>query len=145
MADNRNLCLRCIQEGPLRDWLDSVGTDGDCDFDADHTSVPCVSVDKLAEEADRWFQEGYQPGAETFEVDPDPESDRVYFGTEGQPYEDIFSEELGASDDVLRAVLDALPDASHHDIAQGGERFYTDAHNFETIKAARAREKADQD
>ena len=41
--------------------------------------------------------------------------------------------------------MDALPDASHYEIAQGGERYYTDAHNFELIEAARAREKADQD
>ncbi|MET4149065.1 RES family NAD+ phosphorylase [Bradyrhizobium sp. RT7b] len=145
MADDRNLCLRCIQEGPLRDWLEGVGVEGDCDFDDDHTSVPCVSVDEFAEEADRWFQANYQPGGETLEVDPDPDSDRVYHGTEGQPYEEIFAEELGSSDDVLDAVIAALPDASHYEIAQGGEAYYTDAHNFESIAAAHAREKADQD
>jgi hypothetical protein len=107
--------------------------------------VTCVSVEEFAEEADRWFQQLYQPGGPTFEIDPDPESDRIYHGTEGQPYEEIFADELGSSDDVLRAVIDALPDASHHDIAQGAEPYYTDAHNFEPIEAARAREKADQD
>lgn len=62
MADDRNLCSHCILEGPLRDWLEEVGTDGDCDFDNDHTSVPCVSVDAFSEQADRWLQENYQPG-----------------------------------------------------------------------------------
>ncbi len=145
MADDRNLCSRCIEDGPLRDWLGSVGTEGDCDFNADHTSVPCMSVEEFAEEADRWFQENYQPGGATFEVDPDPESDRIYHGTEGLPYEEIFAEQLGSSNDVLQAVIDALPDASDHDISQGAERYYTDAHNFEPIEDARAREKADQD
>jgi RES domain len=145
MADDRNLCSRCIQDGPLLDWLEGAGNEGDCDFDDNHTSMSCVSVDEFAEEADRWFQEHYQPGAETIDIDPDPESDRVYHGTEGQPYEEIFAEELGSSDEVLRAVLDALPDADHYEIAQGGERYYTDAHNFELIAAARAREQADQD
>jgi len=42
-------------------------------------------------------------------------------------------------------VIDALPDVSHHDIAQGADPFYTDATNFEPIEAARARERADQD
>jgi hypothetical protein len=128
-----------MDDGPLRKWLDKVGTEGDCDFDANHTSVPCVSVDEFAEEADRWFQKHYQPGGETFEVDPDPDSDKVYHGTEGLPYEEIFAEELGASVDVRGAVIDALPDVSDHDIAQGAEPYYTDVHNFESIEAARAR------
>jgi RES domain len=145
MADDRNLCLRCIEKGPLRNWIEREGTEGDCDFDASHTSVPRVTIDEFAEEADRWFQTYYQPGAETFEIDPDPDSDKIYHGTAGRSYDEIFSEELDSSGDVLRAVIDALPDADHYEIAQGGERFYTDAHNFESIEAARAREKADQD
>lgn len=142
MADDRKLCPRCVQEGPLQEWIDTIGVESNCDFDDDHTSVPCVTVDEFAEEADRWFQSNYQPGAETFEVD---DRDKVYYGTEGQPYEEIFSEELGASDDVVEAVIAALPDVSDHDISQGAEPYYTDAHNFEPIAAADAREKADQD
>lgn len=145
MADDRNLCSRCIQEGTLHAWLERTGVEGDCDFDDDHTAVKCVSVDEFAEEADRWFQEHYQPGGETFEIDSDPESDRIYHGTEGEPYEQIFADELGSSDDVLQAVIDALPDVSHRDIMDGAERYYTDAHNFEPIEDARARQKADQD
>jgi hypothetical protein len=145
MPDDRNLCSRCIQEGPLRNWLEGAGVEGDCDFDDDHTSAPCVTVDEFAEEADRWFQANYRPGGETFEVDPDPDSDRVYHGTEGQPYEEIFAEELGSSDDVLDVVIAALPDVSDRDISKGAEPYYTDAYNFEPIEAARAREKADQD
>lgn len=53
----------------------------------------------------------------------------------------IFSDELGSSVHVLRAVLDALPDASHYDIMQGAEPYYTDARNFEPIEAARARKR----
>ena len=82
MADDRNLCSLCIQEGSLRDWLEGAGIEGDCDFDTDHTSVTCVSVDEFAEESDRWFQQHYQPGGPTIEIDPDPESDRIYHGTE---------------------------------------------------------------
>ncbi len=74
MTDDRNLCSLCIQEGELRDWLERSGSEGDCDFDPGHTSVTCVSVDEFAEEADRWFQQHYQPGGPTIEIDPDPES-----------------------------------------------------------------------
>jgi hypothetical protein len=145
MADDRNVCALCI-DGKLRDWLDENGTPDDCDFDSDHVSVTCVTVDELAEKADRWFQKNYQPGAETYQIDTDPDSDRMYYGTEGQPFEEIFSEELGASDDdVTKAVIAALPDVSDRDISKGAELFYTDAHNFELIETARAREKADQD
>lgn len=145
MSDERNVCIQCLSDGILRNWIDEIGTNADCDFDEGHGTDICVTVDELAEEADRWFQANYQPGGETIEVDSNPDSDRVYHGTEGQPYEEIFSDELGASDEVNQAVIDALPDASHHDIMQGGELFYTDAHNFELIADARAREKADQD
>ncbi|UGV24673.1 hypothetical protein E0H22_02620 [Rhodopseudomonas boonkerdii] len=145
MADDRKICADCLSDGTLRTWLEQTGTEDDCDFDPEHVAVAFVTVDQLAEEADRWFQENYQPGGETIEVDGNPDSDRVYHGTEGQPFEEIFSDELGASDDVVRAVMDALPDVSDRDIADGDEAYYTDAHNFEPIEAARAREKADQD
>jgi len=52
-TDDRNLCSLCIQEASLRDWLDGAGIEGDCDFDTDHTSVPCMTVDEFAEETDR--------------------------------------------------------------------------------------------
>ncbi|WP_198137022.1 RES family NAD+ phosphorylase [Nitrobacter hamburgensis] len=42
-------------------------------------------------------------------------------------------------------MIDALPDVTDHDIMQGADPFYTDAANFESITAARAREQADQD
>ncbi|MGJ4952476.1 hypothetical protein [Bradyrhizobium sp. HKCCYLS20291] len=102
-----------------------------------------MTVDELAEEADRWSREKYQPDADTIDVDPD--SDRVYHGTERQSYEDIFLEELGCSEDVLRVVIDALPDVSHRDIRDSAEPYYSDAYNFEPIEIARTREKADQD
>src|SRR5262245_46988244 len=134
MADERRVCSRCLDRGVLRDWLETVGLEGDCDFDDQHISELGMTVDELAEAADRWFRENYQPGADTIDVDPD--SDRVYHGTEGQPYEDIFAEELGSSEDVLRAVIDALPDVSHRDIMDGAEPYYSDAHNFEAIEVA---------
>lgn len=145
MADDRKLCSECISDGELRTWLLANGTNGDCDFDPDHDGLSCVTIDELAEEADRWFRANYQPGADTMEPDPDPDRDGVEYGTEGEPFEDIFAEELGASEDVVRAVIAALPDASERDIMDGDTLFYTDATNFEMIEVARAREKADQD
>ncbi|WP_249225517.1 hypothetical protein [Tardiphaga alba] len=145
MDEDRNVCALCLTDGTLRGWIEENGATDDCDFDADHRSVACVTIEELAEEADRWFQANYQPGGETYQVDSDPDSDRVYYGTEGQPFEEIFEEELGASDDVTDAVIAALPDVSDRDISKGAEAYYTDAHNFELIEAARAREKADQD
>jgi hypothetical protein len=49
----------CLQQGELRDWLERSGSQGDCDFDPDHTSVTCVSVDDFAEEAHHRFQQRY--------------------------------------------------------------------------------------
>jgi RES domain len=138
----RYLCTQCIGDGPLKDWLELHGSERTCDFDSDHEGR-CASVQAFAEEADRWFRANYQPGAETIAADPD--RDGVIYGTEGEPFEDIFTWELEASQDVLSAVIEALPDVSWHDIAQGADAFYTDATNFEPIEAARAREKADQD
>jgi hypothetical protein len=145
MADERKLCNECIGDGPLKDWLEVNGTGGVCDFNPGHDSFQCVTVDEFAEEADRWFRDNYQPGADTMDIDPDPDRDGVIYGTEGEPYEDIFAAELDASEEVLQAVIEALPDASHREITKGAERFYTDATNFESIESARAREKADQD
>jgi len=127
MPDERKLCTQCIADGQLKQWLEEDGTEGRCDFDPDHDSFRCVTVDEFAEEADRWFRDNYQPGADTMEADPDPDRDGVIYGTEGEPYEDIFAYELGASNEVLKAVIEALPDVSHHEIAQGAEPFYTDA------------------
>jgi hypothetical protein len=36
-----------------------------------------VSFAAIGEQSDRWFQQHYQPGGPTFEIDPDPESDRT--------------------------------------------------------------------
>lgn len=145
MADDQKVCFLCLSDGALRDWIEETGTEDDCDFDPEHLSVACATVEALAEQADTWFRENYQPGGSTFEVDPDPDSDRVYQGTEGRPYEEIFAEELGASSEVTDAVVGALPDVSERDIQQGADPYYTDAHNFEPIEEAKAREKADQD
>jgi len=145
MPDERKLCTECIDDGSLKERLQEAGTEGACDFDPGHDSNQCMTVDEFAEEADRWFRENYQPGADTMEADPDPDRDRVFYGTEGEPYEDIFSNELGASDEVLKAVINALPDVTDHEIMQGADPFYTDATNFEPIEVARAREQADQD
>jgi RES domain len=145
MPDERKLCTQCIGEGPLKQWLEVNGADGQCNFVSDHDAGRCATVEEFAQEADRWFRENYQPGADTMTADPDPDRDGVIYGTEGESFEDIFAYELEASDEVVRAVIDALPDVSHREITQGAEPFYTDATNFESIEAARAREKADQD
>jgi RES domain len=145
MADERKLCSECIGAGPLKEWREVNATDAECNFNPLHDGFQCVTVEEFAEEADRWFRDNYQPGAETMEADPDPDHDGVIYGTEGEPYEDIFAAELDAQEDVVQAIIEALPDASHRDIMDGAERFYTDATNFESIEVARAREKADQD
>jgi hypothetical protein len=123
VADERKLCAQCIGDGPLKQWLEANATAGECDFDQSHIAVQCTTVDDFAEFADEWFRENYQPGADTTIIDSDPESDRVYHGTEGEPYEDIFSDELSADDDVLQAVIAALPDASHWEKSTVTRRF----------------------
>jgi hypothetical protein len=143
MPDDRKLCTQCIGDGPLKQWIEDSGTDSVCEFDPEHGEDRCATVDEFAAQADLWFRENYQPGADTITADPD--SDGALYGTYGEPFEEIFRHELEASDDVVDAVIDALPDADQYDIMQGADAFYTDATNFESMEAARAREKADQD
>ncbi len=45
MPDERKLCTQCISDGPLKQWLEETGTEAACDFDPDHDSFPCVTVD----------------------------------------------------------------------------------------------------
>jgi hypothetical protein len=45
---------------------------------------------------------------------------------------------------VLSAIIEELPDCDHCDIAQGGERFYTDA-NYERISEAEKRFQAEEE
>ncbi|MFX6728641.1 hypothetical protein ABTH13_20045, partial [Acinetobacter baumannii] len=68
MTDERKLCAQCIEDGPLRRWIEETGGEGGCDFDPDHDSDRCMTVDEFAEEADRWFRQNYQPGADTMEA-----------------------------------------------------------------------------
>lgn len=145
MPDERKLCTECIGAGPLKTWIEENSTAIGCDFDPDHILNDSVTISEFAEEADRWFRENYQPGAEVAMVDPDSDRDRMIYGTEGEPFEDIFSNELGSSESILNAVIEALPDVSHREITQEAEPFYSDATNFELIELARARERADQD
>ncbi len=145
MSDERKLCTQCIGDGPLKVWLEVNGSEAECNFDPDHGWDKCATIEAFAEEADRWFRDNYQTGVDTMTADPDPDRDSVIYSTEGEPFEYIFANELEASEDVLNAVIAQLPDVSDHDIMQGADPFYADASNFESIEAARTREKADQD
>jgi hypothetical protein len=49
MPDDRKLCSLCIADGPLREWFEEHGTEDSCDFDQDHDSANCATVDEFAE------------------------------------------------------------------------------------------------
>src|SRR5262249_42955171 len=63
----------------------------------------------------------------------------------GEPYKDILANDLECEEDVLDAVVDALPDCGHYEIMQGDEPFYDDCANYESIATANNRERADEE
>jgi transposase len=139
-TDDLTLCTQCIRDARFSQWICDNGEPGACDFNFRHGSAnEVVTVERFAEHVDAYFRETYQPAPEEPYISED--SDNVHYAPGGEPYEDILINELDCSADVLRAICDNLPDATHHDLAQGADPFYTDAYGFERISDAEERER----
>jgi hypothetical protein len=141
--DELCLCTKCVGK-QFGDWIRKNGHEGTCDFDRSHGgSDPVVSVQALAEEVDRHFRDNYQKGEEYAYATE--HSDNPSYDTHGEPYEDILANDLDCDENVFNAVMKALPDCDHADIASGDEPFYDDCANYESIADAEKRDRADQE
>src|SRR5262249_25873468 len=120
--DDQHLCANCIGNKTFAKWIRENGSKGKCGFDKTHRrSRLVVTIKALAEEIDRHFRETYQRGAEYMYATED--SDNPSYATYGEPYKDILANDLECEEDVLDAVVDALPDCGHYEIMQGDEPF----------------------
>lgn len=139
-----NICAKCIGNTNFAEWIVRNGSRGECSFDLSHGRMnPVVTVEAFAEEVDRFFRENYQLGEEYMYGTPD--SDNASYATYGEPYKEILAGELECDESVIDAVAKNLPDCDWHDITQGGECFYDDCANYEAIKAANNRWRADEE
>jgi hypothetical protein len=133
------LCERCIGNRLFAGWIVRNGRKGQCEFDLTHgTSDSVVSVEAFAEEVDRYFRETYQLGEEYIQAIDDS------YDTYGEPFEDILANDLECDQGVLSAIIENLPDCSHHDIVRGAEPFYRDK-NYEPIVVAKRRHLAEEE
>lgn len=138
------VCAECISDDHFNTWIQQNGTPGTCEFVKSHGYQPhTVTVSALAESVDDAFRAKYQLGGEEPHFYGD--NDRVSYEQRGDPLNSCLAEVLGCDEDIADALIPELPDASHYEIAQGGEAFYDDSQNYERIADVRAREKADQE
>lgn len=137
------ICEKCIGNSHFADWIVKNGRKGECEFDSAHgSSNNIVTVEEFAEEVDRYFRETYQLGEEYAYATE--HSDNPSYDTHGEPYEEILANDLECDRNVLSAIVENLPDCSHHDIAQGADPFYIDS-NYERIANAEARFRAEEE
>jgi hypothetical protein len=138
---NLRVCTECIQSEHFSDWIENNGKKGKCDFVPSHGRAHKVAeIARLAIEVDVFFRTNYQIGEEYWHYEGG--SDSSSYAQRGKHYEDILTEELECDQNVVKAISDNLPDATHRDITQGDELFYTDQ-NYERTADVVAREHAE--
>lgn len=134
-----NVCAGCFGNDHFSRWVSENGQPGICDFcDSDEIMTAVVSIEDIAEEADRIFRGKYQLGEECRCFSDD---DKTYYEQRGDPYSDLLAEELACDESVLSAIIEKLPDCSDRDISQGEEPFYDDCTNYELISDAEERDR----
>jgi len=139
------LCTKCITDKRFAKWIRENGQRGQCDFDATHGNRgSVVTVKAFALCVDEFFREHYQLGEdEPYAVE---DSDNIHYRQRGSSLLEILADELCSDGEaVVEAIIENLPDVSHHEIAQGADRFYDDTACYESIADVQARERADQE
>jgi hypothetical protein len=138
------LCTRCVGDQEFVSWIQIHGKRGKCDFDPTHgKSRKVVPVRDFAVEVDGYFRENYKRGEEYAYATRD--SDNPSYDTRGSSYREILSNDLQADNDLIDAIVEHLPDADHAEIMDGGEPFYDDFSNYESLADVRAREQQEQE
>jgi hypothetical protein len=142
LSEEMLLCSDCITASPFTDWIRQNGHRGQCDFG--HGARACtVTVEVFAIYFDEFFRDHYQRGEEEpYFIE---ESDNPSYRQRGSSLFEILSDELMAEGDVVQAIIENLPDASHREIQKGAERFYDDTASYESIADVEASERADQE
>jgi hypothetical protein len=144
-SEEKLLCTKCITAKPFAKWIRQNGQRGQCDFDAEHGNRGSVlTVEAFAVHVDEFFREHYQLGRE--EPYTTEDSDNVHYRQRGSSLLEILNDELCSNDDeVVEAIIENLPDISHHDISQGADAFNDDTASYESIADVEAQERADQE
>jgi len=102
-----------------------------------------VTVEAFAVYVDEFFREHYMIGGE--EPYAAEDSDHIHYRQRGSSLLETLADELISDDDaVVEALIENLPDVSHHEITQGADRFYDVTVNYESIAEVQARDRADQ-
>jgi RES domain len=142
-SEDLKLCTACIADKKFAKWIRSHGERGKCDFDPSHgKSRKAIAVSEFAVEVDRYFRENYGHDEEYMYATRD--SDNPSYDTRGEPYKEILINDLQADGDLIDAIAEHLPDCDHVDIMDGGEPFYDEFSNYESLAGARAREEAEE-
>jgi hypothetical protein len=139
---DQSVCTKCVPGSGFEAWIADNGKAGSCSFghgEVAHT----VAVEDLAIAVDEYFRSNYAAGEE--EVYFEPGFDKPSYRTRGDSLEEVMGEILGCEPDVFDAVVEALPDASHAEIKDGGEPFYDDLKTYESIEAAAQRDKEEEE
>jgi hypothetical protein len=143
MADQfyDNVCSKCIGDEQFSNWIKKNGMRGECDFDESHASqFKIVPINDFAEEVDRYFRDHYGIGEEYPSFVED--SDRIEYLRRGSPLNEVITDLLQTdSSSVVDATIDFLPDSDPRD----GDLFYDSWQNYESLKTATDREKAEAD
>jgi RES domain len=144
-TDDTYICASCIGNRRFANWIRANGSMGRCDLDPDnHTRArKVVKVKDFAEYVDEWFREAYTKGEEEGYVTAD--SDNIHYRQRGEPYDEILMYELECSEDVVRAVAEELPDATHREIQKGADQFYDSGASYESIAAIEERRRQEQE
>jgi hypothetical protein len=139
------LCTKCITDQRFSEWIKENGQLGRCDFDSRHGNQQhVISVNDFAVHVDEYFRSNYQLGEE--EPYFSEESDNVNYRQRGLALSEILFDELVADSEVIvQAIIENLPDVSHHEVAQGADPFYDDLALYESIADVEALERADQE
>ena len=136
---DKNVCTECIGNEFFSKWIAENGEAGTCDYDESHRDENSViSLEELAEYVDQYFRANYCQGAEYRYGTPD--SDNPSYANYGEPYKDILENDLECSQTLIEELSSYLPDDDGRD---GGETFYDDCMEYESLSDAQKREEAE--
>lgn len=130
-----NLCSECIGHEDFSKLIKNEGVKGKCDFIEEHGNEnPVMDVETFARNVDEYFKDNYCWGEEySYAIES---SDKPQYGTYGDTLDEIILNDLECFDDSISgAILSALIENDDYDYRDGGEPFYDELRNYETLEA----------
>lgn len=140
--DEAHICTECISDDNFSQWIAMHGKEGKCSFDKSHGNKnKVISVEEFAEYVDEYFRSNYGFGEEYVYAIND--SDKRQYATRGNTYHEILSNDLMCDGDTLDAIIEAFPDNDYAEIRDGGESFYDECANYESLEDVEKRNQQD--